>query len=111
MFLALTFSMALNLTLACDAPKAQVQSAPFELGERICLSGQVTDVLDAGSYTYLGWLDDEGEQRWLATLSSSTIPALGSQASFVQLGERQDFHSARLERDFSRLGFGFSGPC
>ncbi len=111
MFLALSLSMLLKLTLACDAPQTRVHGAPFELGERLCLSGQVNEVLDAGSYTYLGWLDEEGEQRWLATLSSSTIPGPGSQASFVQLGEREDFRSARLERDFSRLGFGFSGPC
>lgn len=104
-------TLTLKLLLACGGPSSAEPRAPFELGERLCLSGQVTELLDAGSYTYIGWLDEQGEQRWLATLSSSTLPPPGSRASFVQLGEREGFRSARLERDFSLLGFGFSGPC
>ncbi len=96
--------------LACS-PSVTSEGPPFQLGERQCVAGEVTEVLDAGSYTYIAYTDAEGHPGWWVTLSSSTQPELGEQAHFVQLAQEQDFHSARLERDFSTLGFGFVGPC
>lgn len=100
-----------NAVTQSTVTQSTVAAPPFELGERLCSVGRVTEVLDAESYTYIAFVSPEGDAHWLATLSSSTIPELGENASFVMVAQKSNFRSARLEREFSTLSFGFVGPC
>ncbi|MFT5587755.1 MAG: hypothetical protein ACI9VR_005368 [Cognaticolwellia sp.] len=88
-----------------------VSAPPFELGERLCTGGRVTEILGAESYTYIAFVSPDGVPHWLATLSSSTIPEVGQNASFVEVAQQENFHSARLEREFLTLSFGFVASC
>ncbi|MFT5686284.1 MAG: hypothetical protein ACI8RZ_007240 [Myxococcota bacterium] len=105
--------MILLALLACAADvETYVSRPPFVRQPRQCEPGVVTEVLSAGPYSYVGYnIASDGEVRWLASLALQEAPATGSTAEFVRYGQRQDFHSDRLDRDFPVLFFGFLGTC
>jgi hypothetical protein len=103
---------ALSLGAACgaeapanpNAAAAGVASPPFErLNEPRRFSGVVREVLAAGSYGYVRVESDTGD-RWVATLGSRSV--VGSAVDVTVFGARDTFHSRRLDRWFSPLGFG-----
>jgi hypothetical protein len=65
--------------------------------------GVVREVLAAGSYGYVRVESPAGD-RWVATLGSAAV--VGSVVDVTVFGERETFHSRRLDRSFSPLGFG-----
>ncbi|MED5369694.1 MAG: hypothetical protein VX899_01650 [Myxococcota bacterium] len=103
--------MPIWILTACLGQQKPRESAPFERMAPACEAGVVTQVLDAGSYRYLAYETPAGEARWIATLALGAEPALGSAHDFVRYGQEQGFHSARLDRSFNLLFFGFSGDC
>lgn len=104
--------MVLLALLACAAEvETSVSSPPFERQPRRCEAGVISEVLPAGPYSYVGYTNPDGEQRWLASLALQEAPALGESAEFIRYGQREAFHSDRLDRDFPVLFFGFLGSC
>lgn len=65
-------------------------------------AGVVEERLEAGSYTYLA-VRDASALRWIAVMGPGEAP--GRTVQVHALGVRNDFHSARLDRDFDELVF------
>lgn len=68
------------------------------------VSGRIGTILDAGHYTYVR-LDDDSDSRWVVAMGATGL-SVGDDVAFSVLGQRRDFHSSRLDRDFSELIFG-----
>ncbi|ACY16827.1 hypothetical protein [Haliangium ochraceum] len=66
--------------------------------------GTVRERLPAGGYTYMDVRTNTDDSRWVVTLGEGEDA--GQRVRVHNLGVRHDFHSARLERDFSLLVFG-----
>lgn len=71
-------------------------------------AGTVREVLFAGSYVYVEVELAEGDARWVVGIDDP--PRVGDRVQVRAHGERRDFHSARLDRDFERLLFGEFSP-
>ena len=66
------------------------------------LSGEVVQVLDAGSYTYFRLHSGE-QERWIVVMGAG--PELGARVDVSVMGEREGFYSPRLDREFEFLSF------
>jgi hypothetical protein len=86
------------MVLACG-PSAM----PFERTEKTVVEGVVTQVLQAGPYTYVHVSRRDGA-FWVATLQQD--PPVGSDVRVTVWGRKTEFHSKRLERTFDQLAFG-----
>ncbi len=69
--------------------------------------GVVAERLRAGGYSYVR-VDGDDAQRWVATMGEA--PPLLAAVRVKTYGASDDFHSRRLDRDFSRLLFGTVQP-
>ncbi len=72
-------------------------------------TGTVREVLFAGSYVYVEVELEGGEMRWV--VGTDDPPRVGERVEVSAYGERRDFHSRRLDRDFARLLFGQFEPA
>lgn len=71
--------------------------------------GRVREVLLAGSYAYFEVELASGEVRWVVTMDAP--PTRGDQVRVEAFGERRNFHSRRLAREFERVLFGEYDPA
>ena len=66
-------------------------------------SGEVSQRLGAGSYTYMLVETTSGAQRWVVTVGSGH--QVGTSVNVRAMGVRDAFKSRRLGRTFERLAF------
>lgn len=75
----------------------------FTLPQPERLSGCIEERIQAGGYLYLRITDASGAQHWVATLTRSAPK--GSCVEAIVFARADQFHSSRLDRDFSDLSF------
>jgi hypothetical protein len=101
----LTAGLAAAHTVWPEAPSGNpLVRYALEPSARFGFSGRVEERLPAGSYLYLRVRDPAGARHWVATLTSTASAADEVQVRIFARSE--DFHSKRLDRDFSPLLFG-----
>ncbi|UJR78945.1 hypothetical protein [Sandaracinus amylolyticus] len=103
--------LALTYAITGEAPPPARATNPFaesrlDASDRYELAGDVVSRLDAGSYVYFEIRDARGAHHWVATLAV-TAPDHAHHVAASILGRARDFHSARLDRQFETLLFGF----
>ena len=102
--------LAALCSLSLDAGAGVRQSPLAGLQARSSsLDGSVAERLSAGSYTYLRIVDFAGVSSWIVTVGRG-LP-VGSRAHVASFGAREDFRSARLQRTFEHLDFGWVTPA
>jgi hypothetical protein len=84
-------------------------SAALSAADEFTVDGEVIERLPAGSYVYLRVVAN-GEAHWVAALTSLT-PKNVTRARVHVFGRANDFHSARLGRDFAELWFAAVQPA
>ena len=101
----LAAGLAVAASFAAPAPSAAGPLASHALApdRRYTFDGDVAEVLDAGTYTYLR-VRAPGSDRWVATLTATRPSA--ERVTVRVIGESPCFHSSRLDRDFTDLAFG-----
>jgi hypothetical protein len=113
--LAIGSSLLLTLSFALPGEAASAQAAAASPGgmpfSRLLapeqLTGEVVELLPAGSYLYVRLREPGGGTIWVATLREAL--ALGP-AEVTVFGWREAFVSRRLDRTFERLAFGVVHP-
>lgn len=93
---------------APSASTAPPETAPIREADKH-FTGSVREVLFAGSYVYVEVELEGGETRWV--VGTDDPPRVGERVEVSAYGERRDFHSRRLDRDFARLLFGQFAPA
>lgn len=85
-----------------ETPKAPQTGMPaMRAAEVDLLEGEVREVAPAGHYTYLR-VGEPGD--WAVVMGHIDV-SLGDAVSLRVQGSQDDFHSRRLDRDFTRLFF------
>ena len=97
---------------SCDAPPRDTPSNPLTTAStpdraEQAFAGVVGRRLRAGGYSYVR-VDDRDAQRWVATMGDA--PSVDTRVEVQAYAAADDFHSRRLQRDFSRLLFGSVHP-
>lgn len=87
--------------LAAKNPFADI-AKPTPGDERF--SGRVSEVMRAGSYSYLYVTLENGSARWVVTMSRGI--ELDADVIVKNMGTQRDFHSKRLDYSFDELVFG-----
>jgi hypothetical protein len=84
---------------------ASVTGMPEVVREESDFSGIVREVHDVG-YSYLRVTREDGEERWVVTLSlAGRVFSVDDTVRVKGFGTRQQFFSKRLERAFDHLTF------
>ncbi|MBF0295640.1 MAG: hypothetical protein HQL96_10675 [Magnetococcales bacterium] len=84
------------------APAAAVPAAPAAAAPRLPQSGTVTEIQQAGTYTYVE-VEADGKRWWLAT--NQTEVKTGEVVHWFQSSLMANFHSKILNRTFPALLF------
>jgi len=107
MLLKITTCLLL-LTAACGEPDGHDVGMPFVAEAIFRTEGVVTEVLEAGPYRYIQCQLTDTSRHWVATLSGQA--QVGDRVKVSRIGQRQQFHSSRLQRTFQELWFGLVKP-
>jgi hypothetical protein len=91
--------------LAAKNPFADI-AKPAPGDERF--SGRVSELMRAGSYTYLYVTLDDGNARWVVTMARGI--ELDASVTVSNMGTQKNFHSKRLDYSFDELVFGVVRP-
>lgn len=92
--------------LAAKNPFAEIEK-PAPGDERF--AGRVSDLMHAGSYTYLYVTLADGSARWVVTMTRGI--ELDADVTVSNMGVQHDFHSKRLDYSFDELVFGVVRPA
>lgn len=111
LLVALALAVGLSLGLATQHSAAAAPSGsenPFQThalapNARRWLSATIEERVPAGPYVYLRVREQTGQLAWLVALKSLTPDTSDVRALVV--GQAEQFHSRRLDRDFQPLLF------
>jgi hypothetical protein len=93
-------------SLPADGRGPQSGGRPTGAGDKVAITGKVTETMDSGGYTYIR-MDWSGKERWVAVPQAKV--KVGDTVTLRDGVEMQTFTSKTLNRTFERILFGQLG--
>lgn len=88
-----------------EAPTNPFAASSLARNDRFVMTGEVTERLAAGMYSYVSVRNEDGRQHWIVSLAA-TSPAHATRVSALIVGQAENFESRLLSRRFDALLFG-----